>query len=61
MIDLDQVHNVVLAILPIYPVPTVLICRVLLDYEGRLKDEEAILQSELKYRNLVSGLQEGIW
>lgn len=49
-----------LAIIMLYPVVTVLVCRVFLDYERLDDDRRALEESEARYRTLWAGIGEAV-
>ncbi|GMW02811.1 MAG: hypothetical protein AMXMBFR84_39470 [Candidatus Hydrogenedentota bacterium] len=56
----NPILNLGAPILVLYPIATMVICRILQDYEERLEIEENLKQSQEKYRILVENAAEGI-
>lgn len=48
------------AILLVYPLVTMLVCRIFLDYERRDRDQKELAESEGRYRTLLKSMGDGV-
>ena len=57
----DVLRRIGFPIIAIYPVATMLVCRLFVDYERQRQDSKALEESEERYRRIVETANEGIW
>jgi len=61
MVFFSLIENIALPILLVYPVATVIVCRIFLEQEKQLTAETALSESEDRYRMLTETSQTGIY
>ena len=57
----EVLSNIALPVMLIYPLGTLLVCVVLLDVESRVRAEDALRESEVRYRELFENASEAIF
>ena len=58
---LEVLRKISLPVLTLYPVATMLICMLFLDYEKQLRDRDALNESEARYRSLFATNMDGVF
>jgi len=57
----EVLSNIAIPVILIYPLGTLLVCVVLLDLESRIGAEDALRESDVRYRELVENASEAIF